>query len=544
MRWRPIPKFSAMHRYALPRRAFRSLLLLLLLGGTAVSRSLLAQSAPERPNIIFILSDDHAYQAVSAYGHPVGRVAPTPNIDRIARNGVRFDRAFCANAICGPSRASILTGKHSHVNGFRENSGKFDAGQWQWHKELATAGYTTAVIGKWHLGVDPEGFDYYDILNGQGHYYNPDFRSNDGRGRYREEGYCTDIITEKAMTWLREQQQGSPDQPFALMLWHKAPHRNWQPAPRHQNRYDSTYFPVPLTYFDEYRSRPAAALQMMEIYNPNHVYEGHDLKMTVPGTNQLRYDRWKGHFGRMTEEQRETWDRNYHDKNEAFNLVEPNLSAEQVALWKYQRYMQDYAATISSLDEGIGEVLDYLEETGLDSNTIVVYTSDQGFFLGEHGWLDKRFMYEESLRIPLLMQYGNHLPAGSTESAMVQNIDFAPTLLDMVGLDVPSDVQGRSFADAVRTPGNDHHYDQVYYHFYEFPGIHTARRHYGVRDDRYKLIHFYHDLDYWELFDLEADPLEINNVYDDPAYSEVRSRMHAELDQLEQRYAVPEQDRR
>jgi len=494
---------------------------------------------PQKPNIIFILSDDHAYQAVSAYQHPVGRIAPTPNIDRIAQNGVRFDRAFCANALCGPSRASILTGQHNHLNGFRRNGNRFDATQWQWHKALDNVGYTTAVIGKWHLGVDPDGFDYYDVLNGQGHYYNPVFRSNDGRGEYQLEGYTTDIITEKGMEWLKQNHTDNPDQPFALLLWHKAPHRNWQPAPRHHNIYDSTYFPVPHNYFDEYRGRPAASMQMMEVYNPNHVYEGHDLKMTKPGTDELRFDPWKEHFGRFTEAQRKEWNDNYRGKNDYFNKIEPHITQEQIALWKYQRYLQEYMGSIASVDEGVGEVLDWLESTGLDKNTIVVYSSDQGFFLGEHGWLDKRFMYEESLRIPLLMQYGDQLPAGSVEQAMVQNIDFAPTLLEFAGVDIPEEVQGRSFASAAKDESDNEHYASIYYHFYEFPGIHTARRHYGVRNDRYKLIHFYHDLDYWELYDLEADPLEMNNIYGDPEYKQVQKDMHEELKKLENQYAVP-----
>ncbi|MGB3546103.1 MAG: sulfatase [Saprospiraceae bacterium] len=524
-----------MHYYL----SFVPLLLLAIVSGFGLTDVKSPAPQEKRPNIIFILSDDHAYQAVSAYDHPIGRAAPTPHIDRIGRSGVRFDRAYCGNALCGPSRATILTGKHSHVNGFKQNGNRFDATQWQWHKDLHAAGYRTAVIGKWHLGVEPEGFDYSDVLPGQGSYYNPEFRRN-GAETYRMEGYTTDIITDKSLAWLQAARTEHPDRPFALLLWHKSPHRNWQPAPRHHNLYDSTYFPVPDNYFDNYRGRPAAAAQAMEVANPAHVYEGHDLKMTVAVSNDtLRNDPWPEQFSRFTSEQLREWNEHYRAKNDHFNRLEPYLEEAQVDLWKYQRYLQEYCASVASVDDGVGRVLDYLEESGLDENTIVIYTSDQGFFLGEHGWLDKRFMYEESMRIPLLMQYGSAIPAGRVSNALVQNIDFAATLLDFAGLPIPAAVQGKSFRAAATGTGPDEQYEALYYHYYEFPGFHDVRRHYGVKTDRYKLMHFYGDIDAWELYDLKTDPLEMRNLYGGEGYAAVTDDLKKQLDGLMKKYAVP-----
>ena len=485
----------------------------------------------QRPNIVYIMSDDHAVQALGAYGHQISRFAPTPNIDRIAKNGATFTNSFVTNSLCGPSRAAMLTGKFGHVNGFNQNGQTFNGRQPTWPRALKEAGYQTAVVGKWHIGRTPEGleFDHWKILDDQGEYYNPDFITEEGMTR--EEGYATDLITQHSLEWLKTKRD--PNKPFMLMVHHKAPHRNWMPAPRHLTKYQDVRFPVPSSYFDDYAGRPAAARQEMNIYRD--MYEGHDLKMTTRVcSTELRYDPWKGAFGRMTEEQRKAWDAAYKPGNDAMNAAE--MDERQMALWKYQRYMQQYLATVASVDEGVGQILDYLEANGLADNTIVVYPSDQGFFLGEHGWFDKRWIYEESMRTPLLVQYPGHIEAGTKVDALVQNIDYAPTFLEYAGLPVPADIQGRSLKPlAEGKPVRDWHRN-LYYHFYEFTGSHAVRAHYGVRSDRYKLARFYGDLDYWEFYDLQADPREMNNRIDDPAYQDEIARMKAELTRLRREY--------
>lgn len=483
------------------------------------------------PNIVFIMSDDHAVQAISAYGHDLGKLAPTPNIDRLAKNGILFENTFCTNAICGPSRAVILTGKHSHRNGFRMNGERFDGAQATLPKYLQQLGYQTALIGKWHLHGTPNGFDHWDILNDQGNYYNPEFiRSSDTIMTY---GYVTDIITQKSLDWLRQTHAGK--QPFFLMVHHKAPHRNWMPALRHANTYDSITFPLPDSYFQDFKGQLASKRQKQTIYED--MYEGHDLKMTKSlGSAELAHDPWKNDFDRMTQEQRRQWDEAYLPKNDAMHKA--NISGEELAKWKGQRYLQEYLATVAAVDEGVGQLLDYLEESGLDQNTLLVYTSDQGFYLGEHGWFDKRFMYEESLRMPLLMQLPGTIDSETRNDAMVQNLDFAPTFLDLAGgLQFCSEMQGESFRDLLEGKKEDFK-NAIYYHYYDFPAFHMVKKHYGVRTKRYKLIHFYDDIDTWEFYDLKKDPKELHNAINEERYNLEITMMLKKLDSLQQHYGV------
>ncbi|MEO0996808.1 MAG: sulfatase [Pseudomonadota bacterium] len=510
----------------------------LLLAACGQDDAALAETPPAaaKPlNIVYIMSDDHAVQALSAYEHPVSKLAPTPNIDRLATEGMRFTRSFVTNSLCAPSRAAMLTGKYGHSNGLTRNGDVFDGTQPTWPRVLKRAGYQTALIGKWHLDRTPEGmeFDYWKIFNDQGEYYNPDIITADGTTRH--DGYASDLVTEFSLEWLK--QRRDPDRPFVLMVHHKAPHRNWMPAPRHTRLYAETEFPLPGNYFDDYDGRQAAAEQEMNIYRD--MYEGHDLKMTdAVGSAELRFDPWKDHFGRMTAEQRAAWDAAYQDRNDAMNRAD--MGEREMALWKYQRYLQEYLGTIAAVDDSVGEILDYLDEAGLSDDTLVVYTSDQGFYLGEHGWFDKRFMYEESLRTPLLMRLPGRIPAGSTATEMVLNIDYAPTFLELAGVDVPADIQGRSLVD-ILSGGDDGVWRQsIYYHYYEYPGFHAVKRHYGVRSDRYKLIHFYDDIDTWEFYDLETDPAEMHNRIDDPALGDEIAAMRAELRELRARYRVPD----
>ncbi len=487
------------------------------------------------PNIIFIMSDDHAFQAISAYGHELGKLAPTPNIDRIAKNGAIFQNNFCTNSICGPSRAVILTGKHSHINGFRMNGERFDNSQPTLPKHLKKMGYETAIVGKWHLHGKPTGFDYWDILNDQGNYYNPEFIQ--GEDTTVVEGYATDLITDKSLEWLKQREENQ--KPFYLMVHHKAPHRNWMPALRHLNVYDSITFPLPDTYFPEFENQRAAAEQQQTIYKD--MYEGHDLKMSDGyGSTDLAHNPWTTDFDRMTPEQRNIWDEAYLPKNNAF--YEADLHGKELAEWKGQRYLHEYLATVKSVDEGIGKILDYLEATGLDENTLVVYTSDQGFYLGEHGWFDKRFMYEESMKMPLLMQLPGVIAPGTNIDALVQNLDFAPTFLDLAGgQEYAANMQGESFKGLLEG-AEDEFKDAVYYHYYDFPAFHMVKRQYGVRTDRYKLIHFYDDIDEWEFYDLEEDPKELHNAINDEKYRGVIASMHKKLDSLQTYYKVTDKE--
>lgn len=514
--------------------------ILILIGLISISCNTNSQSGKntdQKPNIVFIMADDHAIQAISAYGHPISKLAKTPNIDRIAENGAIFQNSFVTNSICGPSRAVILTGKHSHINGFRQNGDHFNGSQPTLPKMLQQSGYETAVFGKWHLHGYPEGFDHWKIIVDQGNYYNPDFIDNGDTTRI--EGYATDIITEDALHWLKQDRTDSL--PFFLMVQHKAPHRNWMPALRHTNLYDSVQFPLPDSYFPEFNKQWAAKEQLQTIYKD--MYEGHDLKMTTAyGSTELLNNPWTTDFDRMTPNQREIWDAAYLKKNNAFHKAK--LSDKELAIWKGQRYIQDYMATIAAVDEGVGKILDYLEESGLDENTLVVYTSDQGFWMGENGWFDKRFMYEESFKTPLLMQLPGTIQQGTKIDAMVQNLDFAPTFLDLTGFsNLSTDMQGESFVGLLNgTIKEEDFRDVVYYHYYDYPAFHMVKKHYGIRTKRYKLIHFYDDIDTWELYDLERDPKEKTNFIMDSEYANILNEMHIKLDSVQRHYGVTQSE--
>jgi arylsulfatase A-like enzyme len=477
-----------------------------------------------RPNILFIMTDDHSRDAISCYG---SRLNTTPNIDRLAQEGVRFTNAFCTNAVCAPSRAVLLTGKHSHINGVTDNGVSFDGSQPTFPKLLQHAGYETALFGKWHLKSDPTGFDHWSILPDQGHYYNPEFVTNGVRST--RTGYATDLITDDALSWIR---QRSAEQPFCVLLHHKAPHRNWMPNSRHFEMYEGEEHALPDTFYDDYATRSdAARLQEMRI--TDHMFPGYDLKLTPPDSSAGETpfettDRlyWHSEYDRMSPAERGLWDAAYGPRNEAFRRSPP--TGKDLDRWKYQRYIRDYLRCIASVDDNIGRVLDHLEASGLADNTIVVYTSDQGFFLGEHGWFDKRFMYEEALRIPLIIRYPAMLSPGIA-GGMVQNLDLAPTFLDLAGAPVPADMQGRSLRQVASGHAPSDWRTAIYYHYYEYPGVHAVRRHYGIRTDRHKLIHFYGDIDAWELYDLVADPRELKNLYPEPAFANLIGTLKVRL---------------
>lgn len=479
-----------------------------------------------QPNIIFIMSDDHAFKAISAYGNVLNE---TPNIDRIASEGAIFNRGFVTNSICAPSRAAMLTGKHSHINGKVDNIHEFNWDQDNFAKTLQGAGYQTAMVGKIHMDGLPQGFDYSNVLPGQGHYYNPDFIENGVRKQIH--GHVTQITTDIALDWLNNKR--TKDKPFLLLYHQKAPHRPWMPEKKYLGHFDDETFTPPVNFFDEYEGRTAAAQHEMGV--DVHMDLAYDLKMMdKEGTINTRLRRFfNDMYIRMDEDQKATWDAYYDPIIEKFK--KDSLTGKELALWKYDRYIKDYLATIQSVDDGVGEVLDYLEENGLTENTIVVYTSDQGFYLGEHGWFDKRFMYEESFRTPMLVRYPKEIKAGSVVNEMIQNIDFAPTFLDYAGIEVPKEIQGESFRKLVK--GDEVQWrDAIYYTYYEYPGEHNVARHHGVRTDRYKLIHFYYDTDTWELYDLEKDPSEMNNLYDNPEYKELQEQMHKKLLEVRNKY--------
>ncbi|MEG2606768.1 MAG: sulfatase [Mucinivorans sp.] len=499
------------------------------------SLSAVAQNAAtRRPNILYIMTDDHAQQAISCYD---GRYNRTPGIDRIAAEGMRFENSFVANSISGPSRACMITGKHSHANGFLDNeSGDFNGEQQTLPKLLQKAGYTTAVIGKWHLGSTPTGFDYWNIFPGQGSYYNPDMYSAQGKQRYP--GYATDITTDQGIEWIDSQRNSQ--KPFCLLLHYKAVHRNWLSDSSHMRMYEDVTFPIPSTFYDTYAERPAAAAQDMNIAQSMDL--AYDNKVIDPSVNtRHKMGFLSGELARMTPAQRAQWDKVYAPLTADF--MARNLSGNELSEWKYQRYMRDYLKCVASVDDNIVRLLDYLQANGLLENTIVVYASDQGFYLGEHGWFDKRFMYEESMRTPLVVRMPDSqtsAPRGKVAVQMVQNIDYAPTFLELAGVPIPSDIQGESFLPILRGERvKNLHPDGLYYHFYEYPGEHQVRRHEGVRGDRYKLMHFYgHDIDSWELYDLKTDPTELKNLYNEPRMAKVQQDMHARLDRLKVKYGA------
>lgn len=487
----------------------------------------------EKPmNILYIMCDDHSYQTISAYDH---RFIETPNIDRIANEGVRFTNSFVANSLSGPSRACLLTGKHSHKNGFTDNTKRFDGSQQTFPKLLQQAGYQTAVVGKWHLTSDPTGFDYWNILIGQGDYYNPYFIDNGEKKQI--EGYATNITTNLALDWLDNKRD--KNKPFCLLLHHKAPHRTWMPDTCDLDLYEDVVYPVPETFYDKYEGRIAASEQEMNIIKDMDLV--YDLKMAdkeneIHTTTGLE-ENGRNLYNRMTPAQKAAWDKHYDPIIKKFK--EQKLTGKALAEWKYQQYMHDYMRVIHSVDRNVGRVLDYMEKSGLLENTIIVYTSDQGFYMGEHGWFDKRFMYEESFRTPLIVRYPAKIKAGSECTALVQNIDYAPTYLDIAGIEKPDYMVGTSLVPLFggETPRDWREY--LYYHYYDYPAIHMVRRHDGVRDSRYKLIHFYGEknehndaINCNELYDLQSDPNELNNLYDNPEYADIQTRLQARLDKF------------
>ncbi|MBT8395524.1 MAG: sulfatase [Gemmatimonadetes bacterium] len=479
------------------------------------------------PNIVFIFSDDHACQAISAYG---SRINQTPNIDRIAREGAIFQNSFCSNSICAPSRAVVLTGKFSHINGKIDNrADPFDTSQPTFNKALQGAGYQTAMIGKWHLRNDPEGFDYWKVLPGQGHYYNPDFRTPAGTERI--EGYVTDIVTDQSLDWLENGRD--PEKPFLLMCQHKAPHRSWMPGPDHMRLFEGEDIPEPETLLDDYQGRASPASNQ-EMSIRDHFFPAYDLKITPPASDaESDQNLWAATYDRMTPEQQALWDSVYEPRNVAF--AEADLSGDDLVRYYYQRYIKDYLRCIASVDDNVGRILDYLDQTGLAENTLIIYSSDQGFYLGEHGWYDKRWMYEESLRMPFVARWPGRIDPGTEVSHMIQNIDYAPTFLDAAGLPIPEDIQGESLIPLMEGRRNNGWRDSIYYHYYEFPAVHMVAKHYGVRTERYKLIHYY-ETGEWECFDLETDPQELSSVYDHPDYQEVVEQLKQELRRLREFY--------
>lgn len=478
------------------------------------------QQTKSPPNILFIFTDDHCEQALSAYG---SEIISTPNMDRIANEGMRFNRCYVTNSICGPSRAVIQTGMYSHMNGFLTNRDSFNGDQRTFPKLLQASGYQTAIIGKWHLKSTPQGFDYFDVLKGQGPYNNPPMLTQDQEGNVIEkdhQGYTTDIIIEKTLEWLKSERD--PGKPFMLMCQHKAPHRNWVPNEKYQNWLDDVDIPEPETFWDDYSGRSApASRQTMEV--GRHMSEK-DLKLDMEG--------------------------NYSEKNRAFRAAQPGMSKKENIQWNYQRYVKDYLRCVRSVDDGIGLILDYLDENGLAENTVVIYASDQGWYLGDHGWFDKRWMYEESLKTPLLIRWPGTIEPGSVNEDIVSNLDFAETFLDLAGIEVPEDMQGRSLVPVIQGNTPKDWRNSFYYQYYEFPGAHSVARHYGVTNGKHKLIHFYGPshieneiYNEWELYDLIQDPNELRSVFNDPAYTEIQKELFSELDRLRELHKVPVDNR-
>lgn len=550
----------------------------LLLLSTAALYSCSSRQAVEqvRPNILYIMCDDHSYQTISAYGSEVSKLAPTPNIDRLANEGMLFERAFVENSLSAPSRACLMTGLYSHQNGQKQLCEGIDTTKTFFTELLQKDGYETGLVGKWHLMCEPKGFDYYHVLNDQGQYYNPTFKNKETNGEFVEEkGYATSLITEHALEFLNHRDKNKP---FCLMVHHKAPHRNWMPEQKYLDLYEEVEFPVPSTFWDNYETRGVAAhSQKLNIANAMELIQDFKVEELYDSTkveDQFSYSCLMGELGRLSPEERVAWDKHYRPRNKKF--LDAKLTGKDLTVWKYQNYMKDYLRCIKSVDDSVGELLAYLEKEGLLDNTIIVYTSDQGFWMGEHGWFDKRFMYEESFRTPLLVRYPKKIVAGSKCEALVQNIDFAPTLLDVAGVNVPQSMEGRSLQSLFGGEKLDDWRNSIYYHYYDYPAFHLVRRHDGVRTERYKLIHFYgkggeagatpnmliqgtrenrifnrlkdanyfsttsEDISYNELYDLQADPQELNNLYYHPGYEEITAKLQKMLDEYRTALKVEE----
>ena len=468
--------------------------------------------ADQKPNIVFIFSDDHAPHAIGAYNGWLKSVNPTPRIDQLANQGMLFEKSFCTNSICGPSRAVIMTGKHSHKNGFMNNGNSFNWNQQTFPKILRKAGYTTALYGKSHLKGNPKGFDDWKVLPGQGDYYNPDLITP--KGRVRIDGHCTDVVTDLAVEWLKTGRDKT--KPFMLMVQHKAPHRNWMPALRHLPLYDDIKIPEPTTLFDKWEDNaPPARHQELEI--DRHMDINYDLFLDLTADyegapSQKRQDRsaWRN-MKKMTKDQLSSWRAFYGPRDKAFH--EANLSGKELVRWKFQRYAKNYLRCVRGVDDSVGKIQDTLKNLKLDDNTVVIYSSDQGFYIGDHGWYDKRWMYEESLMMPLIVKWPGVTKPDSRSVQMVQNLDYAQTFLEMAGAEIPSNMQGRSLVPILKNGKADDWRDSIYYHYYEYPSVHMIPRHYGIRTERYKLIHFYQFGNEWEMYDLKEDPDELTNIY-------------------------------
>lgn len=538
-----------------------------------------AAAATQRPNIVYIMCDDHAFQCISAYGSPISKLAPTPNIDRIAERGMRFDRAFVENSLSTPSRACLMTGLYSNQNGQRQLGEGIDTTRTFFTEQLQQAGYQTAVVGKWHMGCDPKGFDYYHIYNDQGQYYNPQYRGTDTDGKYIvEEGYSTDLTTDHALSFIEHR---DTNKPFCLLLHHKAPHRNWLANTKYFGMYDNVTFPMPETFYDDYETRGSAVrTQKMSVTKDMRWEQDFKVPEMLDTANADSWDSYlslMNEVNRMNPEQRIAWGKYYFPRNR--RLLEARLTGKELDEWKYQNYIRDYMSVIKSVDESVGRVLDYLDSHGLTDNTIIVYTSDQGFYMGEHGWFDKRFMYEESLRTPLLIAYPGHIRPGSVCNKLVQNIDYAPTFLDLAGISKPKELPGRSLTPLFKAGDKVKGWrNSIYYHYYDYPTYHMVRKHDGVRTDRYKLIHFYGEggldavkenkyqrqpgtrehscmtyltslgyfepkdsaVNYNELYDLQADPHELNNLYGKPGYEKITKQLQKQLNDYRKSIGVDE----
>lgn len=538
-----------------------------------------AAAATQRPNIVYIMCDDHAFQCISAYGSSISKLAPTPNIDRIAERGMRFDRAFVENSLSTPSRACLMTGLYSNQNGQRQLGEGIDTTRTFFTEQLQQAGYQTAVVGKWHMGCDPKGFDYYHIYNDQGQYYNPQYRGTDTDGKYIvEEGYSTDLTTDHALSFIEHR---DTNKPFCLLLHHKAPHRNWLANTKYFGMYDNVTFPMPETFYDDYETRGSAVrTQKMSVTKDMRWEQDFKVPEMLDTANADSWDSYlslMNEVNRMNPEQRIAWGKYYFPRNR--RLLEARLTGKELDEWKYQNYIRDYMSVIKSVDESVGRVLDYLDSHGLTDNTIIVYTSDQGFYMGEHGWFDKRFMYEESLRTPLLIAYPGHIQPGTVCNKLVQNIDYAPTFLDLAGISKPKELPGRSLTPLFKAGDKVKGWrSSIYYHYYDYPTYHMVRKHDGVRTDRYKLICFYGEggldavkenkyqrqpgtrehgcmtyltslgyfepkdsaVNYNELYDLQADPHELNNLYGKPGYEKITKQLQKQLNDYRKSIGVDE----
>lgn len=514
--------------------------ILTTMGGSVLMAACVSKQKVEKPlNIIYIMSDDHTQQAISCYSDRYGKT--TPNIDEIAEEGLIFENSYVANSISGPSRACMLTGKHSHKNGFRNNYDKFDGEQQTMPKLMQKAGYQTAMIGKWHLSSDPTGFDYWDIFPGQGDYYSPVMYTAEGSTKYPGI-YATDLVTDKSINWLEHRDK---EKPFLLFVHHKAVHRNFMPKLTDLEAFEDKDYPLPDNFFDSYEGRQAANEQEMSIAK-DYTWE-YDLKVKSPDRKPshlgFMFERTNkngekdGTFGRMNDDEKAQW-KSFYDKIQD-EIDTKKLTGEELAKWKYQRYIKDYLKTAKAMDDNIGRLMKYLKDNDLLENTLIVYTSDQGFYMGEHGWFDKRFMYEESFTTPLVMRLPKRFNAHGKVKQFVQNIDHAPTFLEIAGVEVPKDIQGTSYLPLIKGENPKDWRQSMYYHFYEYPAEHAVKRHYGIRTEQYKLIHFYNDIDTWELYDLKNDPYEMKNLINDPKYQDTIKSLKKELWDLQVKYDDP-----